>query len=122
MKILVLDDDRDAADLLSAVLALRLQGASIRVAYTGKDAVAMGTAYRPDAAILDLEMSGLNGEDVARALRAAFPPPQLVLIALSGNTLRLAALRQTGVFDYLLSKPADIAGLIEILNTPSRPA
>ncbi|MBT2333641.1 response regulator [Variovorax paradoxus] len=73
MEILVLDDERDAADLLSAVLSLRLHGASIRVAYTGKDAVAAGTAQPPDAAILDLEMSGLDGEGVARALRSAFP-------------------------------------------------
>ena len=122
MEILVLDDERDAADLLSAVLSLRLQGASIRVAYTGKDAVAASTQRRPDAAILDLEMGGLDGEGVARALRSAFPDSGLLLIAVSGDTLRLAALRQTGIFDYLLSKPVDVAGLIEMLEGKGRSA
>jgi DNA-binding response OmpR family regulator len=122
MEILVLDDERDAANLLSTVLSLRLQGASIRVAYTGKDAVAAGTALRPDAAILDLEMVGLDGEGVARALRSAFPDSQLLLIAVSGNTVRLAELRQSGIFDYLVSKPIDMAALVEMLKGRGRPA
>lgn len=122
MEILVLDDERDAADLLSALLSLRLPGASVRAAYTGNDAVAAGTAQRPDAAILDLEMAGLDGEGVARALRSAFPDSQLLLIAVSGNTVRLAELRQSGIFDYLVSKPIDMAGLVEMLKGRGRPA
>jgi DNA-binding response OmpR family regulator len=116
MEILVLDDERDAADLLSTVLSIRLQGASIRVAYTGEDAVGAGTARPPDAAILDLEMSGLDGEGVAHALRAAFPDSRPLLIAMSGNTGRLDELRQSGIFDYLVSKPIDMSGLIEMLK------
>lgn len=114
-EILVLDDERDAADLLSTVLTLYLPDAVVRVAYTGEEAVAMATKDRPHAAIFDLEMSGLGGEGAARALRAAFPDTRLILIALSGNVLRLAALRTTGTFDYLLSKPVDVDALVELL-------
>ena len=116
MEILILDDECEAADLLSILLSLHLPEASIRVVYTGQDAVAAGTAQRPDAAVLDLEMNGLDGEGVAQAFRSAFPRARPLLIALSGNLLRLAALRPTGVFDYLLSKPVDIAALVELLK------
>jgi CheY-like chemotaxis protein len=116
IEILILDDERDAADLLSEVLTLYLPEAVVRVVYTGEDAVAAATEKRPDAAVLDLEMVGLGGEGAARALRSAFPDSRLLLIALSGNVLRLGALRQTGTFDYLLSKPVDIAALVELLN------
>ena len=122
MEILILDDEREAADLLSILLSLHLPGASIRVVYTGQDAVAAGTAERPDAAVLDLEMNGLDGEGVARTFRSAFLEFRPLLIALSGNLLRLAALRQTGVFDYLLSTPVDIAALVEVLKGQLRPA
>ena len=122
VNILILDDERDAADMLSAVLSLYLPGAVVRIAYTGEDAVAIGTAHRPDAAVLDLEMSGLDGEGVAQAFRSAFPDNRLLLIALSGNVLRLGALRETGTFDYLLSKPVDIAALVGLLEDQVRRA
>lgn len=115
-EILILDDEGEAADLLSSLLSILIEGASVRVVYTGEDAAAAGTEKRPDAAILDLEMSGLDGEGAARALRAAYPDTRLRLVALSGNVLRLASLRHTGTFDYLLSKPVDVAGLVDLLR------
>ncbi|MGJ7495356.1 response regulator [Variovorax sp. RT4R15] len=121
-EILVLDDEHDAADMMFSLLTLELQGAVVRVVYTGEDAVAAGTEHRPDAAIFDLEMIGLGGEGAARALRSAYPDSQLLLIALSGNVLRLAALRETGTFDYLLSKPLDVAMVIGLLKGQVRAA
>jgi DNA-binding response OmpR family regulator len=121
MKILVLDDEQDAADMLSAVFTLYLPEAGIRVVHTGDNALAAASEQRPDAAIIDLKMSGLDGEGVARALRSAFPDTRLLLIALSGNVLRLGALSGTGTLDYLLTKPVDVAVLVELL-THSREA
>ena len=115
-QILVLDDERQTADMLAEVLALRFAGAQVRAAYTGEDAVFLGTESRPDVAILDLEMGGLDGEGAARALRLAHPGRRLVLIALSGNILRLAELRTQGTFDHLLSKPVDLAVLFELVS------
>jgi CheY-like chemotaxis protein len=114
--ILVLDDERDAADVLAAVLELYLPDAVIRVVYTGEDAVDAATKQRPDAAIFDLEMSGLGGEGAARALRSTFRDSRPFLIALSGNVLRLGELRDTGVFDYMLSKPVDVVALVELIQ------
>jgi CheY-like chemotaxis protein len=117
LKILVLDDERDAADVLAASLELYLPDGVVRVVYTGEDAVDAATKQRPDAVIFDLEMGGLGGEGAARALRSTFRDSRLLYIALSGNVLRLAALRNTGVFDYLLSKPVDVVALVELIRS-----
>ncbi|MDM0109433.1 hypothetical protein QTH97_31220, partial [Variovorax sp. J22R24] len=75
-----------------------------------------GTECRPDLAILDLEMGGLDGEGAARALRSVYPDSGLLLVALSGNVLRLAELRQKGTFDHLLSKPVDLVTVFELVS------
>ncbi|MGJ7512727.1 response regulator [Variovorax sp. GT1P44] len=116
IEILVLDDERESADLLAEVLALQFEGARVRAAYTGEDAVAFGTECRPDVAILDLEMGGLDGEQAAQALRSVHPGAALLLIALSGNVLRLGELRTKATFDHLLSKPVDLMVLFELVN------
>ncbi len=115
-EILVLDDERESADVLAEILSLQFGEARVRAAYTGEDAVVFGKECRPNVAILDLEMGGLDGEGAARALRAAHPGFPLLLIALSGNVLRLAELRTKGTFDYLLSKPVDVAALFELVG------
>lgn len=116
IEILVLDDEHDAADMLAEVLTFQFEHARVRVAYTGEDAVELGTACRPDVAIFDLEMGGLDGEEAARALRAAHPGSALLLIALSGNILRLAELRSKATFDHLLSKPVDLMALFRLVK------
>ncbi|MDM0085544.1 response regulator [Variovorax sp. J31P179] len=115
-EILVLDDERESADMLGEILALQFEGARVRVAYSGEDAVAFGTERRPDLAILDLEMGGLDGEGAAHALRSAYPDVGLLLIALSGNVVRLAELRMKGTFDHLLSKPVDLEALFGLVT------
>src|SRR5258708_22113431 len=67
LRILVADDNRDAADSLQRVLAL--YGHEVRVAYDGAQAVMLGDEFRPRVAILDIGMPGRNSYDTARALR-----------------------------------------------------
>ena len=113
-EILVLDNERDAADMMAEVLGLHFPKAVLRVAYTGEEAVQLGIAHRPGAAIFDLEMAGLGGEGAAMALRAV-SQGSLLLIALSGSVSRLAELQKKGPFDHLLSKPVDVAQVVELL-------
>ena len=89
MKILIVDDEQVVADLLSSVLSLHFPEALIRAVYGGEEAIVDAVGERPDAAIFDLDMSGMDGEEAATALRDLFKdaPPQL--IALSGNLARL---------------------------------
>ena len=101
LHILVVDDDRETADLLGAILSAYLPESSVSVAYEGRAAAALALAQRPDAAVMDLEMPELDGEGLARVLQSAFPDHPPLLIALSGAVLRLEALRQAGPFDHL---------------------
>jgi CheY-like chemotaxis protein len=117
LHILVVDDDRETADLLGAILCAYLPESSIRVAYEGRAAATLALAQRPDAAVLDLDMPELDGEGLARVLRTAFPDQPPLLIALSGAVIRLEALRQDGPFDHQLSKPTDVNALVELLRS-----
>ena len=105
LRILVADDNRDAADSLSRLLALH--GHEVRVAYDGAAAMSLGEQFRPRVAILDIGMPGTNGYDVARALRTR-QGDELTLVALTGwgqdADRRRAA--EAG-FDHHLTKPVD---------------
>lgn len=116
MKILIVDDEQVVADLLSSVLSLHFPEALIRAVYGGEEAIVDAVGERPDAAIFDLDMSGMDGEEAATALRDLFKdaPPQL--IALSGNLARLGELRRKGPFDHVLNKAANISALVDLLT------
>jgi PAS domain S-box-containing protein len=113
LKVLVADDNRDAADSLQRIL--KLYGYEVRVAYDGAAALALEEGFAPAVAVLDIGMPGMNGYQVARALRARYGE-RIKLIALTGwgqEGDRRRAL-EAG-FDYHLTKPVDPAVLNELL-------
>ncbi|MES2936352.1 MAG: ATP-binding protein [Pseudomonadota bacterium] len=115
MRILVADDNRDAADTLS--LLLGLMGHEVRTAYDGTDALAAGQDFRPAIAILDIGMPGMNGYEVARALRAQPWAASLLLVAATGwgdEAARRKAL-EAG-FDRHLVKPVSVDAFEELLR------
>ncbi|WP_049871286.1 hybrid sensor histidine kinase/response regulator [Ramlibacter tataouinensis] len=119
-KVLVADDNRDAADTLA--LLLEADGHQVRVAYDGRTAVSLARAFQPDAALLDIGMPELNGHEVARALRQEPWAQGLVLVAVTGwgqaEDRRIA--REAG-FDHHVTKPVEPAALDRLL-APARPA
>ena len=115
-RVLVADDNPDAADSLA--LFLGLLGHQTRTAYTGPDALATADAFAPDAVFLGLKLAGVDGVAVARELagRPDGTRPRL-LVALSGFTRdddRKRALA-AGCHHYFLKpvNPADLAALLE---------
>jgi PAS domain S-box-containing protein len=113
LRVLVADDNRDAADSLQRILAL--YGHEVRVAYDGRAAVRLGEEFRPRVAILDIGMPGTNGYDVARALRHR-NGPQLTLVALTGWGQEADRRRATEAgFDHHLTKPVDPNALNDLL-------
>ncbi len=114
-RVLVADDNQDAADSLG--LILELAGHQVRVAHGGHSALQIAAEFHPDVVLLDIGMPDLNGYDTARALRAAPGGEDLELIALTGwghpDDKRRAA--EAG-FDRHLTKPVDPAALEALLR------
>ena len=105
VRVLVADDNRDAADSLQRIL--EMYGHDVRVAYDGQSAVKVGKEFRPRVAVLDIAMPGSDGYYVARAIRGQ-QGADVTLVALTGwgqDTDRRRAI-ESG-FDYHLVKPID---------------
>jgi PAS domain S-box-containing protein len=113
LRVLVADDNRDAADSLQRVLALF--GHEVRVAYDGAAALRVGQEFRPRVAVLDIGMPGTDGYEVARAFRKNLGS-DVKLVALTGwgqEADRRRAL-ESG-FDHHLTKPVDPGSLNDLL-------
>jgi PAS domain S-box-containing protein len=104
--ILIADDNRDVADSLAELL--RLDGHQVHVAYDGDEALKAYTRVAPDAALLDMQMPGLSGIELARAIRQRPRSVPTLLIAVTGRGQekdREMALHAG--FDHHLTKPMD---------------
>jgi CheY-like chemotaxis protein len=115
-RVLVVDDNRDAADSLGTLL--EHLGAEVRVVHDGRQALAAFHAYRPGVVLLDLGMPELDGYQVARAIRADERNARVPLVALTGwgQEEDRRRVREAG-FDHHLVKPADIGALRALLGS-----
>lgn len=105
-RILVVDDHEDTAAMLGLLLALI--GHQTQVAHDGLEALATTAAFRPDVVLLDINLPGLSGHEVARKLREMPSGRELMLIAVTAmdqEPHRLES-RRSG-FDAHLVKPVD---------------
>lgn len=118
-KVLVIDDNADAAESLAMLLGL--QGHEAHTAIDGEAGLAIAARLRPDMILLDLRMPRMSGYQVARAIRATDWGRQLVLVALSGygqeDDFRAT---QAAGFDYHLVKPVDPKLLQAFLTSDRR--
>jgi CheY-like chemotaxis protein len=120
-RVLVVDDNRDAADTLAELL--RSMGATVDVVYSGRDALRLfddAGSDAPDAAVLDIGMPEQDGCALAQVLRRRPGGDALKLIALTGwgqdrHRARIAA----AGFDHHLLKPVDANRLRELLGGPT---
>ncbi|HWJ01800.1 MAG TPA: PAS domain-containing protein [Burkholderiales bacterium] len=113
VKVLVADDNRDAADSLQRILSL--YGYQVEVAYDGTAAIRLDGDFHPMVAVLDIGMPGANGFEVARSIRES-RGEGVTLIALTGwgqEGDRRRAM-EAG-FDYHLTKPVDPGALNDLL-------
>lgn len=114
LRVLCVDDNRDAADTLGVLL--ELVGFEVRVCYDGLSALGLADEFRPDAVILDLTMPGMDGVEVGRRLRErpwARTLPLVAVTALGGDEARLRT-AQAG-FDLHLTKPVEPDRLATVL-------
>jgi PAS domain S-box-containing protein len=114
-RILVADDNRDAADTLSALL--ELDGHEVRTAYDGVEALRIAEQFAPQIALLDIGMPKLNGYQTARRIREQSWGSSILLVALTGWGQEQDRRQATEAgFNCHLVKPGDpqtIGALIE---------
>ncbi|MEO5819063.1 MAG: response regulator [Vicinamibacteraceae bacterium] len=121
--ILIVDDYPDALDVWD--LYLRASGFEVLRAEDGNEALRIACENIPDLAVMDIELPGMSGCQVARALRAGADTRHIPLIASTGHSLpaKLDEARRSG-FDLILIKPCDPAELVEAIrrHLDARPA
>ena len=112
--VLVVDDNRHAADALAEML--RLKGHNARVAYSGVQALVIVRVWRPDVAILDVDIDRVSGVELATRMRIEVPGPKMHLpvtwVGANDAFVRVIA----GAFDRRLLKSVDrdeLFGLLE---------
>jgi CheY-like chemotaxis protein len=82
-RILIVDDNVQAADSLGRLMS-RVFGQEVRVVYNGKSALVMAGLFRPEMILLDLEMAGMDGYEVATRLRADPEHSGIMIVAVTG--------------------------------------
>jgi signal transduction histidine kinase/CheY-like chemotaxis protein len=118
-RILVVDDNRDAADTLGTLL--EALGSAVQVVNSGDAALSSLDSFQPDTVLLDIGMPGMDGYEVARRIRALPDHAGVLLVALTGwgqyEDQRRA--RAAG-FDHHMVKPPDIDRLRQLLLAETR--
>jgi signal transduction histidine kinase/ActR/RegA family two-component response regulator len=114
-RILIVDDNRDAAETLGELL--RALGATVSVAHCGSDALETLRSFGPDSVLLDIGMPDMDGYEVARRIRATPEYSRILLIALTGWGQEHDQRRSRAAgFDQHVVKPPDIDRLRDLLS------
>ena len=119
-RILIVDDNADAAE--STAMLLSLDGHEVAVAVDGPSALERAKDFRPDVVLLDIGLPEMDGYDVARRLRAApwFVDTMLIAHSVYAGVDHVERVRQAG-FDHHLVKPASIEQLNDLIASLSDP-
>jgi signal transduction histidine kinase/ActR/RegA family two-component response regulator len=118
-RILVVDDNRDAAESLAMMLQLLRH--EVRVAHDGVEAIEATAAFRPEVVLLDIGMPRMNGYEAARHIRKQPGGDQVVLIALTGwGQAADKQLAMEAGFDLHLTKPVDPSLLVKRMSEVQR--
>ena len=111
LRILVVDDNADAARMLQVLL--RCEGHEARIAFDGPAAIEAATLFRPDVVLLDLTLPGMSGVEVAAELRCLPELSDCRLVAVTGHGEE--RLPSPSPFDHHFQKPVNHAALLGYL-------
>lgn len=114
-RILLVDDNHDAADSLATLLGLL--GHEVHVAYDGSQALELAQTLRPQMILMDIGLPGLTGHDVARLLRAQDWTRSVMLVAITGWGSPEDRRRSSEAgFDHHLVKPVLLEDLVKLVG------
>jgi signal transduction histidine kinase/CheY-like chemotaxis protein len=119
LRILVVDDNEDAAELLAE--GLRESGHQVSTAFAGPQALELARDLHPNTVLLDIGLPGMDGYELATRLRETLSqaPPRLIAITGFGQEADRLRSRAAGI-DHHLAKPVDLSELESLLFDPNR--
>ena len=119
MRILIADDERDAADSFAELL--RTGGYDVQAVYGGEEALEAARSFDPQVVMLDIEMPKISGDETARRLRARYDRKRLLLVAITGWTKPSdKILARLAGFDHHIGKPFDAESVLRFLSSVAR--
>jgi CheY-like chemotaxis protein len=110
LRILLVDDNVDACEMLRT--ALEGAGHVVSAATNGPDGIEIARAFRPEIAVLDIGLPGMDGYELASQLRSLYPHIRLIALTGYGQVGDLEAATAAG-FDAHCAKPVTITGLLD---------
>jgi signal transduction histidine kinase/ActR/RegA family two-component response regulator len=120
LRIMVVDDNIDAVHTLQ--LFLKAAGHNVEIAYSGADALALASVFKPDACLLDIGLPDFDGNELARRLRLLPETATATLVAMTGyGRQQDRDIASAAGFDHYLVKPVSTAQLSEVLAAANAP-
>ena len=120
LKVLIVEDNRDVRTTMRMLLSMGY-GYIVYEAADGTTGIRTALDERPDVALIDLGLPDVDGNEVARRIRARLDSNAIVLIALTGyGTAEDRRLTEEAGFDMHLVKPVESAKLEEIFDNVAR--
>jgi DNA-binding NtrC family response regulator len=117
IKVLLVDDEEDFVKALAERIDMR--DLNSEVALNGEQALQIVEDEVPDVMVLDLRMPGIDGIEVLRRVKKAYPKVQVVILTGHGSDKDEKEARKLGAFEYL-QKPVDIDHLVKTLKKAYR--
>ena len=114
IKILLVDDEREFVETLSERIKMRDLAAD--VALDGEKALEIVDDEVPDVMVLDLKMPGIDGMEVLRRVKKAYPKVEVIILTGHGSEKHEKEARRLGAFEYL-QKPVEIDQLIKKIKS-----
>lgn len=109
LKVLLVDDEEQFVETLADRLEMRDLDAT--VAHDGEEALSAVKEQEPDVIVLDLKMPGIDGIEVLKRVRKAYPSVEVIILTGHGSEKDEEAARRLGAFDYV-KKPVDLDTLV----------
>ena len=113
LKVLLVDDEEEFVKTLADRIAMRDLGTD--VALNGEQALRLVDDEVPDVMVLDLRMPGIDGMEVLRRVKKAYPKVEVIILTGHGSEADEREARKLGAFDYL-QKPTEIDVLVQRLK------
>src|SRR5687767_10920494 len=107
-KILVVDDDLDILNIMS--ISLKDKGYEVEGTLNGDEAISRAERFKPDLIIMDIYLSGTNGKDICKKLKATKKTSSIPIILISASTQLKNTVRECGANGFL-NKPFENADL-----------